>query len=162
AVGHKGGRTVRCRVHGRAAHAALAPKAVNAIEYAARLIVGMRERADRFIARKPRHDGYDVPHSTLMTGVINEGTAGNIVPRDREFRFGMRHLPATDPEVLLAEIRDFAARELVPEMRRLAPEADITFEQTGEVPHFEIDPRAALVHHVAGRLGDSSAAHVVF
>ena len=43
----------------------------------------------------------------------------------------------------------YAARELVPEMRRVAPESDITFEQVGDVPHFEIDPAARLVRHVA-------------
>jgi acetylornithine deacetylase len=61
----------------------------------------------------------------------------------------MRYLPTTDPERLLAEVRDYAARELVPEMRRVAPESDITFEQVGDVPHFEIDPAARLVRHVA-------------
>jgi acetylornithine deacetylase len=163
AIGHKGGRTLRCRVHGREAHAALAPKAVNAIEYAARLIVAMREAAERFTVREARDATYDVPHSTLMTGVISGGTAANIVPRECQFRFGIRYLPHSDPEELIADIRDYAARVLLPEMRAIAPEADIVFEPVGDVPHFEIDAAAPLARYVGERVDSGgTTAHVVF
>ncbi len=44
-VGHKSGSAFTCDVRGREAHAALSPHGVNAIEYAARLVVKIARSA---------------------------------------------------------------------------------------------------------------------
>jgi acetylornithine deacetylase len=96
-IGHKGGRTYKVHVRCTEAHSSLAPFAVNAIEYAAELIVILRGIAEEMRAG-PRDEQYDIAHSTLQTGVVHGGTAINIVPRDCEFIFEFRHLLDTDPE----------------------------------------------------------------
>jgi acetylornithine deacetylase len=53
-VAHKGKRDFCCRVRGREAHSSLTPTAVNAIEYAARLIAFIRDLADRQARDEPR------------------------------------------------------------------------------------------------------------
>lgn len=156
-VGHKTGSAYACTVTGREAHSALSPQGVNAVEYAARLIERIREAGIRLIAQERRHDGYEVPYSTLQTGVIAGGQASNVVPARCTLRFDMRTLPWTDPDALLAELRAFVAEELLPEMRATAPESDIVIELKGRVPGFAIDEDAALVRY-AQRLAGSNAA----
>jgi acetylornithine deacetylase len=133
-VANKGFRSFRCAVRGKEVHSALAPQGVNAIDYAARLVVHIRAIADRLRASGPRDAGFDVPFTTLHTGVIRGGTAGNIVPRDCEFHFEIRCLPGADPDLVEREIRDFARDVLEPEMRRVDPDAGVTFFVKSDTP----------------------------
>lgn len=144
-VAHKGKRDFCCRVRGRESHSALTPEGVNAIEFAARLIVFIRNLADRLARDEPRDARFAVPYSTLQTGVISGGIAVNVVPRDCEFRFEMRNLPATSQDTLSKEVMAFAERHLVPEMRTVAADSGIDFELGMNVPAFGIAPDAPLV-----------------
>jgi acetylornithine deacetylase len=144
-VAHKGKRDFCCRVRGREAHSSLTPTAVNAIEYAAQIIAFIRALAERVAREEPRDHRFAVPHSTLQTGVIRGGIAVNVVPRDCEFEFEMRNLPATPHEALTQPILDHVARELLPRMKAVAPEADIAFEMGMNLPAFGIAPEAPIV-----------------
>ncbi|WP_341899368.1 acetylornithine deacetylase [Ferrovibrio terrae] len=150
--GHKGSKAFRCRIVGRQVHSSLAPRGVNAVHYAARLIEHIRQIGLRLEKEERRHDGYDVPVSTVQTGFVAGGVATNMVPSECEFRFDIRHLPWTDPDALLAEIRTYAEKELLIEMRRVAQETDIFFEQLGEVPSLdepEESPLSREIKHAA-------------
>src|SRR5689334_9575888 len=81
-TGHKGKLAVRARVSGREAHSALAPYAVNALDYAAEIVVALRRIQRERAERGPFHREYDPPYTTLHAGVLHAGTALNIVPRD--------------------------------------------------------------------------------
>ena len=65
-VGHKGKRSFRVDVRGRTCHSSLAPEGVNAVEYAARLIVNIRDMADRLAREGARDPLYDVPYTTTI------------------------------------------------------------------------------------------------
>jgi acetylornithine deacetylase len=144
-VAHKGKRDFCCMVRGREAHSSLTPTAVNAIEYAAQLITFIRALAERHAREEPRDDRFAVPHSTLQTGVIQGGTATNIVPRDCTFEFEMRNIPATPHDTLTQPIADYARNELVPRMRAVAPEADIALKMGLDLPAYGIAADAPLV-----------------
>jgi len=133
-VAHKGKRAYKCCFRGREAHSALTPQGVNAIEYAARLVVYIRHMAERMRDCETRDNGFDVPFTTLQTGVIKGGTAANIVPRDCEVHFEFRYLPGVDPEALEREIKFYAERVLLPEMRAVDPATFISFETKAEIP----------------------------
>ena len=133
-VAHKGKRAYKCCFRGREAHSALTPQGVNAIEYAARLVVYIRHIAERMRDCETRDNGFDVPFTTLQTGVIKGGTAANIVPRDCEVHFEFRYLPGIDPEALEGEIKSYAERVLLPEMRAVDPATFIAFETKAEIP----------------------------
>lgn len=144
-VAHKGKRDFCCRVRGREAHSSSTPTAVNAIEYAAQVIAFIRALADRMRREEPKDTRFAVPHSTLQTGVIHGGIAVNVVPRDCQFEFEMRNLPATQHDALTQPILDYAAGELVPQMKAIAPETGIAFEVGMDLPAFGIAPDAPVV-----------------
>jgi acetylornithine deacetylase len=126
-IAHKGTHRFRCSVHGREAHSSYVTHGVNAIEYAARLVVFIRQIADRLAQIETRDYGFTVPYSTLSTGVIHGGIAANVVPKDCVFQFDMRTLPNTSPEALHQEIRAYAAT-LAREMQAVDEHSGIDLE----------------------------------
>lgn len=155
-IGHKTGSAYGCTVTGLEMHSSLAPMGVNAIFYAARVIGWIEAKAAELRASEQRHDGYSVPFSTLSVGVIEGGFASNIVPALCRFRFDIRTLPWTDPDAIIAELEAYIARDLLPEMRAIAPGADIQIGMNGRVPGFTIEADAPLTRYVQ-RLAGSNA-----
>jgi acetylornithine deacetylase len=133
-IAHKGKRAYKCCVRGKEAHSALTPHGVNAIEYAARIITYIRHMAERLQACEPRDYGFDVPFTTLQTGLISGGTASNIVPRECVFHFEFRYLPGANPEALEREIKDYAERVILAEMQRTDPGTGISIETKSDNP----------------------------
>jgi acetylornithine deacetylase len=161
-IGHKGALAFECYVHGRECHSSLVPQGVNAIEYAARLIGRVREIAERLAVEEQRNFGFDIPHSTLQTGTISGGIAVNVVPRSCEFQFDIRHLPGTRWSGLFEEIQAYARDELLPAMRRIAPESRITFRQIIDIPVLEADADAPFTHYVQDIAASRGAHYVAF
>ncbi|HXP64694.1 MAG TPA: acetylornithine deacetylase [Steroidobacteraceae bacterium] len=126
-IAHKGTHRFRCAVHGREAHSSYVTHGVNAIEYAARLVVFIRQMADRLAQIEQRDYGFTVPYSTLSTGLIQGGIAANVVPKDCVFQFDMRTLPQASPETLYQEIRRYS-EILAAEMRAIDAESGIDLE----------------------------------
>jgi acetylornithine deacetylase len=126
-IAHKGTHRFRCSVHGREAHSSYVTHGVNAIEYAARLVVFIRQIADRLAQIEQRDYGFTVPYSTLSTGLIQGGIAANVVPKDCVFHFDMRTLPQASPDALYQEIRTYA-QALATEMRLIDANAGIDLQ----------------------------------
>jgi acetylornithine deacetylase len=126
-IAHKGMNRFRCAVHGREAHSSYVTHGVNAIEYASRLIVYIRQIADRLAQFEQRDYGFTVPYTTLSTGLIRGGIAANVVPKDCEFQFDLRTLPNASADALYQEIRAYAD-VLVREMKAIEPQAGIELE----------------------------------
>jgi acetylornithine deacetylase len=126
-IAHKGTHRFRCAVHGREAHSSYVTHGVNAIEYAARLVVFIRQLADRLAQLEQRDYGFTVPYSTLSTGLIQGGIAANVVPKDCVFQFDMRTLPQARPDALYQEIHRYA-ETLAAEMRGIDPNSGIDLQ----------------------------------
>ena len=126
-IAHKGTHRFRCTVHGREAHSSYVTHGVNAIEYAARLVVFIRQLADRLAQLEQRDYGFTVPYSTLSTGLIQGGIAANVVPKDCVFQFDLRTLPQAQPDALYQEIRRHAEM-LAAEMRVIDASAGIDLQ----------------------------------
>ena len=126
-IAHKGTHRFRCSVHGREAHSSYVTHGVNAIEYAARLVVFIRQIADRLAQIETRDYGFTVPYSTLSTGLIQGGIAANVIPKDCVFQFDMRTLPQTSPDALHQEIRAYA-QALAREMQGIDPQSGIDLQ----------------------------------
>jgi acetylornithine deacetylase len=159
-IAHKGKRSYQCCVRGKEAHSALTPHGVNAIEYAARIIGHIRHMAERMRDCEPRDHGFDVPFTTLQTGVISGGTAGNIVPRECIFQFEFRYLPGADPDALEREIKDYAERVILPEMQRTDPGTGISFETRAEIPGLDTGVADEVTRLAQALSRDNSASKV--
>ena len=161
-VGHKGKRAMRVTVTGRSRHSSLAPLAVNAAEYAAQLVVMLKQIGRRLEAEGRRDPLYDVPFTTAHVGRISGGGALNIVPDHCELDFEFRALPQDDLDGLIAETRAFARDTLVPEMQATAPEADIVFDPIAAFPGLETpadDPVVTLAKRLVGRNDHAKVAY---
>jgi acetylornithine deacetylase len=132
-VAHKGKKSYRCRVRGHEAHSSLTPRGVNAVQIACEIVTFLNQLARRFREQGRFDAAYDVPYTTVHTGLIHGGTALNIVPRDCYFDFEFRHLPFDDPDVLFSELRRYAATFL-PEMHAVDPATFVQFEELSSMP----------------------------
>jgi len=123
-VAHKGRLCGTCTVHGKAVHSSQAPSGINAIDFAARLIVYIQKLAQQESQTGLRDGGFDVPFSTMATTMINGGISANTVPDHCSFTFDYRHLPGVDPSRILAQAMAFKD-QLIEEMRRVDPQGNI-------------------------------------
>jgi acetylornithine deacetylase len=146
---HKGGRVYRCKVAGKAAHSSLTPTAVNAVEYAARVIAYIQSLAQHEREGGLRVEGFDVPHTTISVNLFNGGIAGNIVPAQAEFQFEFRYVPGFDAGALVARIERFAG-DLAPLMRAVDPASGIAIELINAIPPLEARETDAIFRRVRG------------
>ena len=159
---HKGKLSARAHVHGFECHSSLAPKGVNAVQYAAETVTYIARMARRIAESGPYDQEYDVPYTTCHTGVIQGGTALNIVPKDCWFDFEFRHLPADDPQKLYQEVRDFAEKQLQPEMRKVNANTGFSWQPLSSFPGLETSEDAEVTQMAKAASGGNATAKVAF
>lgn len=130
-LSHKGKFALRVKVTGKACHSGMSPLGVNAIHYANRLMMLIEAQSIEY--SKGKDDRFLIPYTTMQVGVIEGGTALNIVPETCVFDFEIRNVPADDPMVFITEL-EVVARELVKEMQLVDQESQIEFEWLTEYP----------------------------
>lgn len=119
-------------VRGRAWHSSAAPRGVNAVEYAARLITAVSNRG-RELAAVTGDADFSASTATLSVGPVRGGMSLNVVPDKCTFEVEARALPGQDPQALLSQAPG-EAEPLAWEMRRVAPEAAIEIEPPSAYP----------------------------
>jgi len=144
-IAHKGKKGYRCTVKGLAGHSAYAPRGVNAVEYAAEAVSFLRNMARRHRDCGPYDRGFDVAYTTVHTGVIQGGTALNVIPHECTFDFEFRHLPGDDPDRLFGEFSNYLKTTLEPEMRKVHAEAGFRVEPLSGIPMLETSPESEVV-----------------
>lgn len=160
-TGHKGGRAYRCHFTGHAVHSSLAPQGQNAIESAAELVVFLKGIAAE-LAGGPSDADFDLTHSTLSVGMIQGGTAINIVPADATVTFEFRNLIEVDQQAIFDRIETEVLDRILPQARLRYAQASATFEQIYEYPAHAIGADAPLVtalKHIVGRNNHSKVAY---
>ena len=161
-IGHKGKHASRVKVKGHACHSGQSPFGVNAVDFASELIVYIRK-----LAREKSQDGpfdmeYEVPYSTLHTGVVKGGTSLNIVPNYCQFDFEIRHLYEEDPQYLLDKIEAYAKENLESEMHLIDSETGFSFETLATYPGLLTDPGIDFVAYVKKLLDNDAHSKVIF
>ncbi|WP_068317032.1 acetylornithine deacetylase [Polycladidibacter hongkongensis] len=160
-LAHKSKASYRVHFTGFSCHSSLAPQGVNAVSYAAKLVAKLDEMAAA-LANGPSDALFDLPYSTAHVGVFQGGTALNIVPDSAEVIFEFRVLPTEDLEACIAEVKDFAFQDLLPQMQSVYPQADITFETYSEIDGLNTSaeaPVSALAKRLAGRNDHAKVAY---
>ncbi len=134
-IAHKGKHGYKTTVRGFEAHSSLTPLGVNAVEIACEFVAHLKGMHRELAAHGPFDAIYDVAHTTIHTGVIQGGTALNIIPRQCEVSWEIRHHHMNQPEELFARAKAFG-ESLVPAMQAVAAGTGITHELKSVLPGF--------------------------
>jgi len=161
-IGHKGKLATRVKVRGHACHSGQSPLGVNAIDFASELIVYIRKLAHEKAQNGPFDKDYEVPYTTLHTGVVGGGTALNIVPNLCQFDFEIRHLYEENPQHLLDQIKSFARDHLEKEMHLIDSDTGFDFETLATYPGLLTDPGIEFVRYVKQLLDNNAHSKVIF
>ncbi|MHB1937707.1 MAG: acetylornithine deacetylase [Acidobacteriaceae bacterium] len=138
----KGYGLAEVRVFGKEAHSAHPSQGVSAIYRASRL-VGRIEQYSLSLQHAPTHESariFDPPYTTLNVGVIEGGTAKNIVPGECRFLLEWRPLPG-GPKGEIAGI----VRSMVQELQDDDPDFQYEINILREQPSFETPADSPLV-----------------
>ena len=161
-LGHKGKVAMRCQVHGAACHSAYAPQGVNAIEYAARLVVELGRLGEALKAPECQDARFDPPFSTVQTGLIGGGQALNIVPQDCAFDFEIRALPAQDPYRVVHQLQTYAEATLLPAMRAVSGQSAVSFAELSSYPGLDTAVESEAAEWIASFCGSRDFGTVAF
>ena len=156
---HKSAMTFSTEVLGHEAHSSLTDQGVNAIMIAGELLGEINRIREDLIVKGDVTGRFNPPYSTIHVGVIEGGTAKNIVPRRCSFQWETRLLPTADPTEVPMRYESFAA-SLEPAMKKIAADTGIQNRQTNVVPGLapEINSPA---EHLALHLAGANGAHAV-
>ncbi len=127
AIAHKGKTGALCTCHGVEAHSALATNGLNAIYLATELIQSIRGIQETIKLNSDHDHHYSVPYTTLHVGTIEGGTALNIIPRECQFMFEVRHTRSDDPNEIIQRIRA-SAQDIVEQYQDDFPTISIDIE----------------------------------
>lgn len=161
AIGHKGKAALRATCHGEAGHSALAPNYVNALHLAADVIGALRAIQGDYAMSDVQDSAYDVPHSTVHAGVLQGGTALNIVPQRAVIDFELRSLP----QDALPDFLDRLSAEtdrICASYREDFAGVGIDIEVTNTYPGLDVSPYHPAVQRVMHLSGSQALTKVAF
>ena len=161
-IGHKGKHAYDVKVDGLSCHSGQAPNGVNAINYASKLINYIEEINKERSIKGPFDNDYEIPYSTLHTGLIKGGTILNIVPKLCQFEFEIRHLAEDDPLEIIQRIKQYTEELLIKEMHNISSTTNIEINEKINYPGLNISESISPVKQVKELLGKSSHKKVVF
>src|SRR5271166_6960819 len=152
---HKSVATFRTLVTGHEAHSALPALGANAVAVAAD-IVSEIGRLAREYEQGPLDPRFTPPYSTLHVGMIQGGTARNILARECSFHWEFRGLPGAITASALAKVQAFVDKVALPRLTRFVEGPSITTEIEVDVPPLAAEPGSA-AETLALRLTRSNA-----
>ena len=161
-IGHKGKHAYDVKVDGLSCHSGQAPYGVNAINYASKLINYIEEINKEKSIKGPFDNEYEIPYSTLHTGLIKGGTILNIVPNLCQFEFEIRHLAEDDPLEIIQRIKQYTEELLIKEMHNISSKTNIEINEKINYPGLNISESILPVKQVKELLGNSSHKKVIF
>ena len=91
-TGQKGKIAMRVVVKGTSGHSSFAPRHVNAVEYAGRVLNLIEARAAKYAEDGPFDTEFTVPHATFVATMISGGVATNVTPDQCSFTFELRSI----------------------------------------------------------------------
>ena len=131
---HKGIHSYFTEVTGLEAHSSATHVGVNAIMAAAELIGFLGRLAAELEAEGDPTGRFTPGCTTISVGMIEGGTAINIIPRQCRFGWEFRPLPGMDPARVIGRFEEFARDIVLPRMRARHPEASIVTRRRSHSP----------------------------
>ncbi len=151
--GHKGSRSFRTIFKGVPAHSSDPRLGVNSIMASARLINFLESLQQELADSADSSCPFDPPYTTIDLGMINGGTANNIIPEYTTVEWGFRLIPEDNADQLQKRVTDFIDNEIVPHLRKQSPHANVSTEITNRMIGLTPDdksPAEQLIRHLTG------------
>ena len=142
---HKGIVALTTTVTGHEAHSSQTHRGVSAVMTASKLIQWLEDRAEKLRQSAPKDSGFEPHFTTIHVGVINGGTALNIISRHCEFCWDIRSIPEDDPQQIVQDFEAFCQNQMVPEMQKIAPETGIQTRCFADAPALGHEPESEAV-----------------
>ena len=139
---HKGVATLRTRVTGHEAHSALPALGANAVAAAAD-VVSEIGRLAREYEKGPLDPRFHPPYSTLHVGMIQGGTARNILARECVFHWEFRGLPGVTTASALMKVQAFVDKVALKRLTRYVAGPTIETEIEVDAPPLAAAPGSA-------------------
>ena len=158
--GHKGITTYTVTVTGHEAHSSLTHLGLSANTVAIRLMHRLMELADRLEREADPASPFQPKHATITVGMINGGTAGNILARQCVFLFDLRCPPGMDPQPILAPFLT-EAKAVDTEMKARFPDTGIDIVRRSLTPAFAPEPDGEAERVARSLAGDNGPPRVV-
>ncbi len=156
---HKSAITFSTEVTGHEAHSSLTDQGVNAIMVAGELLGEIARIREDLTARGDPTGRFNPAYSTIHVGVIEGGTAKNIIPRKCSFQWETRLLPTADSNEIPLRFEKFS-RTLEPAMKKIASDVGILNTQTNAVPGLAPEENSP-AEHLALHLAEANGTHAV-
>jgi len=157
---HKGIATFAVTVNGREAHSSQTQQGVSAIMEAIPLMASLRDLGAQLERGADPASPFTPKGATLTIGVVQGGTASNILARECGFLFDLRCPPGMEPMAVLAPF--FAqAQALDAALKARAPEAGIVIERRSHTPGLAPETDGAAEAFVRRLAGDNGPARAV-
>ena len=159
---HKGCYEYTTHFRGLAGHSSAPHKGVSAVEYASRYVNKLMELRERLKEREPKDSIFDPPHSTLSIGGIFGGIAHNVIADKCHVNWETRPVVKEDGEFLNQEIDKYANEVLLPDMKKIFPNASIEKNIIGEIIGFDRKSKSDACELISSLTGDNSRQVVSF
>lgn len=137
---HKSVCTYSLRVEGHEAHSAKPALGAHAIAAACDVASEITRLSRRFEDEGDPTGRFDPPFSTVHVGLINGGTARNILAKRCDLLWEFRGLPAVPLDTAQRHIDRYIADTALPALNRFTDKGRITTEVEVEVPGLNPDP----------------------
>jgi acetylornithine deacetylase len=153
---HKGMLRIQLVFHGRAAHSGFPHLGRNAIEPAAKAIASLAELRAAMEQERPAHGEHfpEVPYAALNIGVIQGGSAANVIPDRCSVQLGIRLVPGMKAVEVAERVREAVAIAL--------PEEHFELATLGESPAMLLDEEASLYRELSSLVGQTGTESVAF
>lgn len=135
--GHKGISTFVVTVEGREAHSSQTQQGVSAVMEALTLMQLVADMGHEAEAAADSSAPFTPPQATMTVGMVNGGTAVNILARRCEFIWDLRCPPEVDPETYVARFMA-AAAEVDARIKARAPEGGVTVVRRSSTPALRV------------------------
>lgn len=159
---HKAITSYYTEFFGLEAHSSQQQQGVSAVHFAGELVYFLNRLAESFRARVKGPSDFLPPYGTINIGVINGGTAGNIIARHCLVQWEYRALPGDDSDEALRLVRQFCEQTLLPRMRATWAEARIESRLRAAVPPLSPDPDSRAERLCRQLTGDNRATSVAY
>ena len=159
---HKGCYEYSTHFNGLAGHGSAPDKGVNAVEYATRFINKLMEVREELKKREPKDSIFTHPYTTLQIGRISGGLARNVIADQCVVDWELRPVVFEDGVFVNKTMDEYVKNTLLPEMRKIHPEANIKKEIIGEIIGFNKEENSDAVNLVCNLTGDNSRDAVSF